>query len=93
MQQAALVTAGQLFTQRRGRGDEEVLQGCVGLGAGAHRTETSDSQHAHHLRGVVGAFRLAQGFAGQHDRGGSGRISVIGFAVAGTALPFGTADL
>ena len=42
---------------------------------------------------TVGGLGVAEGFAGQHDRGGSGRISIVGFAVACPALPFGAADL
>jgi hypothetical protein len=93
LQEAVFVEAGQLFAQLRGGGHHEVVQGGVSLGAGSDRTCAGDAQHAHHFRGAVGALGLTEGFTGQHDRGGPGRVGVIGFAVAGAALPFGAADL
>jgi hypothetical protein len=46
----------------------------------------------HGLARTIGAFRLAKCVAGQHHRGRSGRVGVVRFAKAGTALPFGTPD-
>jgi hypothetical protein len=87
--EAVFVEAGQLFAKCRWSRHQEVLEGVVGLGSGAHHAGASHSQHAHHFRGTIGAFGLVKGVAGQHHRGGSGRVSVVWFAKAGTALPFG----
>src|SRR5208283_567414 len=92
LDEVALVAVGQLFAEPGGGGNEKILQSGVGLGAGADRAGAGDPQYPHHFGGTVGGFRLAEGFTGQHDRGGSGGVRVVGLAVAGTALAFGPAD-